>query len=180
MDHYRKLQRPHLARWRRTLCPPLHESTFLATLLRHFRSVPGRVGIGCDSLSSAALQIKSQEPSLRGILYYPPAPPMGDLMLLARSSPEVCSIPLPLHTRCAPVPCPLHSPHIFRGLAAKRVSDQPTRNPYRISVLWSFTRRRYRYAMCLCPVTLFRPSLVHSCSVFVVSAEPPEPKVSVV
>ena len=41
-------------------------------------------------------------------------------ILLARSSPEVCSIPLPLHTRCAPVPCPLHSPHIFRGLAAQR------------------------------------------------------------
>ena len=32
----------------------------------------------------------------------------------------MCSIPLPLHTRCAPVPCPLHSPHIFRGLAAQR------------------------------------------------------------
>ena len=36
-----------------------------------------------------------------------------------------------------------------------RVSDQPTRNPYRISVLWSFTRRRYRFAMCLCPDSLF-------------------------
>ena len=42
-DHYRQYQRPHLARWRRTLCPPLHESTSLAALLRHFRSVPGRV-----------------------------------------------------------------------------------------------------------------------------------------
>ena len=48
-----------------------------------------RVGIGCDSLSSAALQIKSQEPSLRGIFYYPPAPPKGDFKLLARSSPEL-------------------------------------------------------------------------------------------
>lgn len=43
----------------------------------------GRVGIGCDSLSSAALQIKSQEPSLRGKVYYPPAPPKGDFKLLA-------------------------------------------------------------------------------------------------
>ena len=80
-----------------------------------------RVGIGCDSLSSAALQIKSQEPSLRGIFYYPPAPPKGDFKLLARSSQDVCSISLPLHTRYAPASCPLHSPHIFRGLAARRV-----------------------------------------------------------
>lgn len=48
-----------------------------------------RVGIGCDSLSSAALRIKSQEPSLRGFFYYPPAPPKGDFKLLARSSPEL-------------------------------------------------------------------------------------------
>lgn len=68
-----------------------------------------RVGIGCDSLSSAALQIKSQEPSLRGIFYYPPAPPKGDFKLLARSSPEVCCTPLTLR-----------SAHIFRVLAAKR------------------------------------------------------------
>ena len=80
----------------------------------------GRVGIGCDSLSAASLWIKSQEPSLRGIFYYPPAPPMGDFNLLARSSTEVCSIPLPLHIRFAPVSCPLHSPHIFRGFATKR------------------------------------------------------------
>ena len=37
----------------------------------------GRVGIGCDSLSSAALQIKSQEPSLRGKVYQPPVSPGG-------------------------------------------------------------------------------------------------------
>ena len=72
----------------------------------------GRVGIGCDSLSSAALQIKSQETSLRGIFYYPPAPPKGDLMLLARSSPEVCCTPLTLR-----------SAHIFRGLAEQRDCD---------------------------------------------------------
>ena len=48
-----------------------------------------RVGIGCDSLSAASLWIKSQEPSLRGIFYYPPAPPKGDFKLLARSSPEL-------------------------------------------------------------------------------------------
>ena len=71
-----------------------------------------RVGIGCDSLSSAALQIKSQEPSLRGNFYYPPAPPKGDLNLLARSSPEVCCTPLTLR-----------SAHIFRGLAKQRDCD---------------------------------------------------------
>ena len=50
----------------------------------------GRVGIGCDSLSSAALQIKSQEPSLLG-----KASPW--LLLLAGSSPDVCSAIAP-HT----------------------------------------------------------------------------------
>ena len=50
----------------------------------------GRVGIGCDSLSSAALQIKSQEPSLLG-----KATPW--LLLLAGSSPDVCSADAP-HT----------------------------------------------------------------------------------
>ena len=44
----------------------------------------GRVGIGCDSLSSAALQIKSQEPSLLG-----KATPC--LILLARSFQELTS-----------------------------------------------------------------------------------------
>ena len=72
----------------------------------------GRVGIGCDSLSSAALQIKSQEPSLRGIIYYPPAPPKGDFNLLARFSSEVCCTPLTLR-----------SAHIFRGLAEQRDCD---------------------------------------------------------
>ena len=33
----------------------------------------------------------------------------------------MCSISHPLHIRCAPVPCLLHSPHLFRGLAAQRV-----------------------------------------------------------
>ena len=50
----------------------------------------GRVGIDCDSLSSAALQIKSQEPSLLG-----KASPW--LLLLAESSPDVCSAIAP-HT----------------------------------------------------------------------------------
>ena len=44
----------------------------------------GRVGFGCDSLSSAALQIKSQEPSLLG-----KATPC--LILLARSFQELTS-----------------------------------------------------------------------------------------
>ena len=48
----------------------------------------GRVGIGCDSLSSAALQIKSQEPSLRGKVYQPPVSPGGGTsssLILSRS-----------------------------------------------------------------------------------------------
>ena len=48
----------------------------------------GRVGIGCDSLSSAALQIKSQEPSLRGKVYKPPVSPRGGTsssLILSRS-----------------------------------------------------------------------------------------------
>ena len=48
----------------------------------------GRVGIGCDSLSSAALQIKSQEPSLRGKIYKPPVSPGGGTsssLILSRS-----------------------------------------------------------------------------------------------
>lgn len=57
----------------------------------------GRVGVGCDSLSSAALQIKSQEPSLRGKVYYPPESPKGGQNLLAQSSPEVCSATLHTH-----------------------------------------------------------------------------------
>lgn len=114
-----------------------------------------RVGIGCDSLSSAALQIKSQEPSLRGIFYYPPAPPKGDLMLLARSSPDVCSIPLPLHIRYAPVPCPLHSPHIFRGLAAQRDCSLRALRSFLTTALQSQTRPEVSLSGCLCPDTLF-------------------------
>ena len=114
-----------------------------------------RVGIGCDSLSADKRRIKSQEPSLLGIFYYPPAPPKGDFNLLARSSTEVCSIPLPLHIRCAPVSCPLHSAHIFRGLAAKRDCSLRALRSSLTTALQSQTRRWYRCAMCLCPAALF-------------------------
>ena len=103
-----------------------------------------RVGIGCDSLSAAALQIKSQEPSLLGIFYYPPAPPKGDLMLLARSSPDVCSIPLTLH-----------STHIFRGLAAQRDCSFLALRSFLTTALQSQTRPEESLSGCLCPDSLF-------------------------
>ena len=68
---------------------------------------------GCDSLSLAGSRqrVKSLRSSVRLRLV---------LSLLAGSSPDVCSISHPLHIRCAPVLCPLHSPHLFRGLADQR------------------------------------------------------------
>jgi len=71
----------------------------------------------------------------------------------------VCSIPLPLHTRCAPVPCPLHSPHIFRGLAAQRDCSFRALRSSLTTALQSQTRRWYRCAMCLCPDTLFEAAV---------------------
>lgn len=101
----------------------------------------GRVGIGCDSLSSAALQIKSQEPSLRGKVYYPPKSPKGGQNLLARSSPEVCSAALHTHLPRARrsarlfLPCTPFVPHY-----GTPVTDSPKGNYYvrsRYSVLRS-------------------------------------------
>ena len=92
-----------------------------------------RVGIVCDSLSSAALQIKSQEPSLRGIFYYPPAPPKGDFKLLAQSSPELTPA--------------MQSPNLPGARSQARL--------FLPLPLQSQTRRWYRCAMCLCPDTLF-------------------------
>ena len=83
-------------------------------------------------------------------------------ILLARSSPEVCSIPLPLHTRCAPVPCPLHSPHIFRGLAPQRDCSFRALRSFLTPALQSQTRRWYRCAMCLCPDSLLGPLALSS------------------
>ena len=103
-----------------------------------------RVGIGCNSLSSAALQIKSQEPSLRGIFYYPPAPPKGDFKLLARSSPEVCCTPL---TLC--------SAHILRVLAAMRDCSFRALRSFLTTALQSQTRPEVSLSGCLCPDTLF-------------------------
>ena len=60
----------------------------------------GRVGIGCDSLSSAALQIKSQEPSLRGIFYKPPVSPGGGTsssLILSRSVLHSANAPFRTH-----------------------------------------------------------------------------------
>ncbi len=76
-------------------------------------------------------------------------------MLLARSSPEVCSIPHPLHIRFAPVPCPLHSPHIFRGLAAQRDCSFCALRSSLTTALQSQTRPEESLSGCLCPDTLF-------------------------
>ena len=77
MDHYRKLQRPHLARWRRTLCPPLHESTSLAALLRHFRSVPGRVAAAVTPCRSQAPDKESRAFAPRYFILSPCTPKGG-------------------------------------------------------------------------------------------------------
>ena len=103
-----------------------------------------RVGIGCDSLSAASLWIKSQEPSLRGNVYYPPTSPKGGQNLLARSSPEVCFIPLALH-----------SAHIFRGLAGQRDCSFRALRSFLTPALQSQTRQAVSLSGCLCPVTLF-------------------------
>ena len=137
-----------------------------------------RVGIGCDSLSSAALQIKSQEPSLRGIFYYPPAPPKGDFKLLARSSPDVCSIPLPLHIRYAPVPCPLHSPHLFRGLAAQRDCSFRALRSSLTTALQSQTRPEVSLSGCLCQAYTLRECPLTSFRVTVFPPSLPSPSVS--
>ena len=95
----------------------------------------GRVGIGCDSLSSAALQIKSQEPSLRGKVYYPPESPKGGQNLLARSSPEVCSAALHTHLPRARrsarlfLPCTPFVPHY-----GTPVTDSPRGIPIGMNV----------------------------------------------
>ena len=114
-----------------------------------------RVGIGCDSLSAASLWIKSQEPSLRGNVYYPPASPKGGQNLLARSSTDVCSISLPLHIRCAPVACPLHSPHLFRGLAGQRDCSFRALRSFLTPALQSQTRQAVSLSGCLYPDSLF-------------------------
>ena len=93
----------------------------------------GRVGIGCDSLSAAALWIKSQEPSLRGIFYYPPAPPKGDFKLLAGSSTEL--------TPAEP------SPNLPRA-RSQAILFLPLS-------LQSQTRNAVSLSGCLCPDSLF-------------------------
>ena len=77
MDHYRQCQRPHLARWRRTLCPPLHESTSLAALLRHFRSVPGRVAAAVTPCRSQAPDKESRASAPRYFILSPCTPKGG-------------------------------------------------------------------------------------------------------
>ena len=95
---------------------------------------------GCDSLSlaSSRQRVKSLRSSVRLRL---------GLSLLAGSSPEVCSIPLPLHIRCAPVPCPLHSSHLFRGLAARRDCSFRCRSSHRLAMRYPYrdiyVRTRY-------------------------------------
>ena len=79
MDHYRQYQRPHLARWRRTLCPPLHESTSLAALLRHFRSVPGRVAAAVTPCRSQAPDKESRASAPRYFILSPCTPIRGTL-----------------------------------------------------------------------------------------------------
>ena len=76
-------------------------------------------------------------------------------ILLARSSPEVCSIPLPLHIRYAPVPCPLHSPHIFRGLAPQRDCSFRALRSFLTTALQSQTRNAVSLSGYLCPDSLF-------------------------
>ena len=92
MDHYRKLQRLHLARWRRTLCPPLHESTSLAALLRHFRSVPGRVAAAvtpCPPFRCRCTPDKESRASAPRYFILSPCTPKGGLQaarqILSRS-----------------------------------------------------------------------------------------------
>ena len=67
----------------------------------------------------------------------------------------MCCIPHPLHIRCAPVPCLLHSSHLFRGLAAQRDCSFRALRSFLTTALQSQTRQWYRCAICLCPVTLF-------------------------
>jgi hypothetical protein len=139
-----------------------------------------RVGIGCDSLSSAALQIKSQEPSLRGNVYYPPTSPKGGQNLLARSSPEVCCTPLTLR-----------SAHIFRGLAGQRDCSFRALRSFLTTALQSQTRPEVSLSGCLCQaytlrecsltsfrVTWFPPSLPSPSVSSSLSAPTPHPSAS--
>ena len=71
----------------------------------------------------------------------------------------MCCIPHPLHIRCAPVPCLLHSSHLFRGLAAQRDCSFRALRSSLTTALQSQTRRWYRCAMCLCPDTLFEAAV---------------------
>ena len=81
-------------------------------------------------------------------------------MLLARSSPDVCSISLPLHTRYVPASCPLHSPHIFRGLAARRDCSFRALRSFLTAALQSQTRPEVSLSGCLCRAyTLWECSL---------------------
>ena len=71
----------------------------------------GRVGIGCDSLSSAALQIKSQEPSLRGNIYQPPVSPGGGIsssLILSRRVFHSASTTHSLRSCCVSAPFLTH------------------------------------------------------------------------
>lgn len=139
MDHYRKLQRPHLARWRRTLCPPLHESTSLAALLRHFRSVLGRVAAAVTPYPPFRCRCTPDKESRASAPRYfilSPCTPKGGLQaarsILSRSV---------LHS--ASTTHPLHSPHLFRGLAAQR--DCSFRSGVRSSHRRSSHRLAQRY-----------------------------------
>ena len=67
----------------------------------------------------------------------------------------MCCIPHPLHIRCAPVPCPLHSSHLFRGLAAKRDCSFRALRSSLTTALQSQTRNAVSLSGCLCPDTLF-------------------------
>ena len=67
----------------------------------------------------------------------------------------MCSISHPLYIRCAPVPCLLHSPHLFRGLAAKRDCSFRALRSFLTTALQSQTRPEVSLSGCLCPDSLF-------------------------
>ena len=110
----------------------------------------GRVGIGCDSLSSAALQIKSQEPSLLGKVYQPPVSPGGGTsssLILSRSM---------LHSADAPF-----RTHLPRARCQARLFLS-LRCSFLTSSLQSQTRPEVSLSGCLCPDSLLGPLALSS------------------
>ena len=165
MDHYRKLQRPHLARWRRTLCPPLHESTSLAALLRHFRSVPGRVAAAVTPYPPFRCRCTPDKESRAFAPRYfilSPCTPKGGLQaarqILSRSVLHSASTSHPLRSCSVSAPFPTHLPRA-RSPARLFLS---LRCSFLTSSLQSQTRKVVSLSGCLCPDSLLGPLALSS------------------